>query len=87
MTFMALSFLNFDLHQERFNHGTLGQHFYRGSNGCLLVYDVTDRSSMSQVVDWRDEAIARVDSDHFFPIVVVGNKIDLKKGDSIEISM
>ena len=66
--------------QERFHHGTLGQHFYRGSNGCLLVYDITDKTSFSQLIDWRDEAVARVDSDHFFPIVVVGNKIDLRKG-------
>ncbi len=71
---------NLNYFQERFHHGTLGQHFYRGSNGCLLVYDITDRASLSQLVDWRDEAIARVDSDHFFPIIVVGNKIDLKQG-------
>jgi len=64
--------------QERFHQGTIGQSFYRGSNGCVLVYDVTNESSLEQLLSWRDEAIARVDPDYFFPIVVVGNKLDLK---------
>jgi len=58
--------------------GTIGQSFYRGSNGCVLVYDVTNEASLEQLLSWRDEALSRVDSDHFFPIVIVGNKTDLK---------
>ena len=66
--------------QERFQQGLLGSAFYRGSHGALLVYDVSNEKSFEQVAHWRDEAISRVDQDTFFPIVVVGNKIDLKNG-------
>mmetsp|Transcript_1287 Transcript_1287/g.2094 ORF Transcript_1287/g.2094 Transcript_1287/m.2094 type:complete len:218 (+) Transcript_1287:39-692(+) len=62
--------------QERFHQGTIGAPFYRGSNGCLLVYDVTNEKSIEQLRQWRDELIYRMDSESYFPIVVVGNKID-----------
>ena len=60
------------------NTGTIGQSFYRGSDGCLLVYDVTNEASSVQLLSWRDEALGRVDPDHFFPFVAIGNKTDLR---------
>jgi Ras-related protein Rab-7A len=59
--------------QERFHQGTIGQSFYRGSNGCVLVYDIINEASLEQLILWRDEAINRLDIDSYFPIVVVGN--------------
>jgi len=38
---------------------------------------VTNEASLEQLVQWRDEVINRVDSSVFFPIVVVGNKVDM----------
>jgi len=68
--------------QERFHHGTLGHPFYRGADGALLVYDVSQPKSFDQIAMWREELLLKVDPqneipNHKFPIVVVGNKIDL----------
>ena len=63
--------------QEKFHQGTIGAPFYRGANGCLLVYDVTNEKSFEQIEQWRDEVFHRIDKAEYFPLVVVGNKIDL----------
>jgi Ras-related protein Rab-7A len=39
--------------QERFQ--SLGKAFYRGSDACILVYDVTDRSSFDELKKWKEE--------------------------------
>jgi len=39
--------------QERFQ--SLGKAFYRGSDVCVLVYDVTDRMSFDGLQKWKDE--------------------------------
>ena len=39
--------------QERFQ--SLGKAFYRGSDSCILVYDVTDRNSFDELKKWKDE--------------------------------
>jgi Ras-related protein Rab-7A len=66
--------------QEKFHQGTIGNSFYRGANGCLLVYDVNNSASYEQIMQWHDELMARVvtSEDKYFPIVVVGNKVDLR---------
>mmetsp|Transcript_2275 Transcript_2275/g.3160 ORF Transcript_2275/g.3160 Transcript_2275/m.3160 type:complete len:275 (+) Transcript_2275:91-915(+) len=69
--------------QERFHHGTLGHAFYRGADGALLVYDVSQGKSFGQIAEWHEELMTKVnpyedmDENQKFPIVVVGNKIDL----------
>lgn len=64
--------------QERFHHGTLGNAFYRGADGALLVYDTTDIKSFEQIEMWRGELLQRVEGEpEAFPVVVVGNKVDL----------
>ena len=42
------------------------------------MYDVTNESSFEQIIAWRDEALSRVDPGYYFPLVVVGNKVDLR---------
>mmetsp|Transcript_6941 Transcript_6941/g.22579 ORF Transcript_6941/g.22579 Transcript_6941/m.22579 type:complete len:246 (-) Transcript_6941:143-880(-) len=67
--------------QERFHHGTLGNAFYRGADGALLVYDTTDAKTFEQIDMWRGELLQRVEGKpEDFPVVVVGNKIDLPGG-------
>ena len=39
--------------QERFQ--SLGKAFYRGSDACILVYDVTDRNSFDGLAKWKEE--------------------------------
>lgn len=64
--------------QERFHHGTLGNAFYRGADGALLVYDTSDIASFEQIEMWRGELLQRVHGPpEDFPMVVVGNKIDI----------
>ena len=36
------------------------------------MYDLTNEASLDQLILWRDEAVSRVDSESFFPIIVVG---------------
>jgi Ras-related protein Rab-7A len=64
--------------QERFNSGTVGNAYFRGAHGALLVYDVTNDKSIDQIELWRDECLCRHDNSTFFPIVVIGNKTDLR---------
>lgn len=65
--------------QERFHQGTIGSPFYRGAHGALLVYDVNNDKSIEQLALWRTECLSHVDDEGLFPIVVVGNKVDLRE--------
>ena len=59
--------------QERFK--TITKSYYRGSNGIIVVYDITDRESFEQVAHWMSEI-----DNHANPNVcrlLVGNKADL----------
>ena len=71
--------------QERFHHGTLGGAFYRGADAALLVYDTTDLRTFEQIEMWRRELLQRVDGPpEEFPVVVVGNKVDLPASSAAE---
>jgi len=64
--------------QERFQ--ALGTSFYRGTDCCILVYDVTIRESFERLKYWKGEflehsGISKEEADNF-PFVVLGNKID-----------
>uniref|UniRef100_A0A8B9IEN1 Ras-related protein Rab-7b n=1 Tax=Anser cygnoides TaxID=8845 RepID=A0A8B9IEN1_ANSCY len=62
--------------QERFR--SMVSTFYKGSDGCILAFDVTDRESFESLDNWRDDFLEKViPRDHDFPMVVLGNKIDL----------
>lgn len=64
--------------QERFQ--SLGVAFYRGADGCVLVYDVTSSHSFKSLDSWRDEYLIQASprDPENFPFVVIGNKIDLE---------
>ncbi|XP_034489058.1 ras-related protein Rab-7a-like isoform X3 [Drosophila innubila] len=63
--------------QERFQ--AMGSAFYRGADCCILVYDITNRSSFNSLNSWRDEFLIQANSQdpHKFPFIVLGNKVDL----------
>ena len=73
--------------QERFQ--SLGVGFYRGSDGALLVYDVTDPHSLDHLNHWQQEflnhvcgsGLAALSAGPPFPFVVVGNKADKAMAD------
>lgn len=63
--------------QERFQ--SLGTAFYRGSDACVLVYDITDENSFQKIRSWRQKFIAQADIINVdeFPFLMLGNKVDM----------
>lgn len=60
--------------QERFH--ALTRSYYRGSHGCILVYDITSRESYNHVTRWIADARAQAGPD--MVILLAGNKADLQ---------
>ena len=62
--------------QEKFQ--SIGSAFYRGSDACVLVYDVTSTQSLEKLENWKKEFINQggIDNIDKFPFIVVGNKAD-----------
>jgi len=63
--------------QERFQ--SLGVAFYRGSDCCVLVYDVNVAQTFEHLDSWREEFLVQAAprDPEKFPFVVLGNKIDM----------
>jgi len=59
--------------QERFR--TITSAYYRGANGVILVYDITNNETFSHVQDWLDEVHKAAGES--VTKLVVGNKADL----------
>lgn len=64
--------------QARFD--TLRKSFYLGSQGALVLYDVTSRESYNNVENWISE-FWNNNGKGTMPIVLIANKIDLRKDD------
>ena len=60
--------------QERF--ASIRPLYYQNSQMALLVYDVTVPQSLENIVNWIKEIQASVG---IIPVVLIGNKIDLRK--------
>lgn len=60
--------------QERFRNIT--KQYYKGADGILLVYDVTDRNSFEKIKDWMKQIQENTQKDQI-GIVLLGNKSDL----------
>lgn len=62
--------------------------FYKGSDGCMLAFDVTDMDSFESLDGWREDFLQKViPMEQDFPMVVLGNKIDLQNRQVREDSM
>jgi small GTP-binding protein len=59
--------------QERYRNITKG--YYRGADGMILAFDVTDRSSFDRLGFWLKDVL-KVGRE--FPKIIVGNKVDLE---------
>ncbi|XP_045697368.1 ras-related protein Rab-7b isoform X4 [Phyllostomus hastatus] len=63
--------------QERFR--SMVSTFYKGSDGCILAFDVTDLESFEALDTWRGDVLAKIiPVEQSYPMVVLGNKIDLE---------
>lgn len=65
--------------QERQQRSALAKSYVRGANGCVLLFDVTNRVTFEVVSEWvriyRDYTGAQTEADN---IVLAGNKTDLE---------
>lgn len=64
---------------ERFQ--SLGAALYRGTDCCLLVFDVTSPNSFHALDTWHKEFLVQADpsTPDKFPFVVIANKADLEE--------
>jgi len=67
--------------QER--HRSLAASFFRGSDVCILVYDITNKESFKALETWYEQFIQKVgcqgaNPENEFIFVVLGNKCDLE---------
>ena len=64
--------------QEKFQ--SIGSAFYRGSDACVLVFDLTTKKSFEALENWKKEFINQggVKNEESFPFIVLGNKCDMK---------
>ena len=61
--------------QEQYK--SLTRNFYRNSNGVIIVYDVTNKSSFEKVQEWVQSVYDN--TERSIQMVLVGNKIDLNR--------
>ncbi len=69
---------------ERYN--AMGQNFYKNSEACILVFDLTEKESFESIDGWRKEFLDTLgpEDPESFPFVLVGNKSDMK--DDIKVT-
>ena len=65
--------------QEQFS--SIGYSFYRGTNCCVLVFDLSSKQSFESLANWKKEFIEKANPKEpsKFPFVVIGNKTDLER--------
>ncbi|KAH0795916.1 ras-related protein RABA2a [Histomonas meleagridis] len=66
--------------QERYRAITSA--YYKGAKGAILMYDITSPNSFTSLTKWIKEIR---DNTENIPILLVGNKIDLKDRRSISV--
>ena len=62
---------------ERYN--SMGSSFYRNSEACILVFDLTSPESFKNVEIWRNEFLTTLNppDKSTYPFILFGNKSDL----------
>jgi GTPase SAR1 family protein len=58
----------------------MGQSFYRNTETCVLVFDLTAKESFDNIEIWRNNFLGSLNlsNNDNFPFILVGNKSDLK---------
>ena len=62
--------------QERFR--SITRTYYRKVDGILLLYDVSNEQSFMNVRSWMSDIEDQTSDSYNVPVIVVGNKIDLR---------
>ena len=61
--------------QERFRNIT--NQYYKGADGIILVFDVTDQKSFDKIKEWMSQIKANTQADQI-GLVLLGNKCDIE---------
>ena len=61
--------------QERFRNIT--NQYYKGADGIILVFDVTDQKSFEKIKEWMSQIKANTQADQI-GLVLLGNKYDIE---------
>ena len=71
--------------QERYY--SLSYAYYRGTDCCALVYDITNPDSFENLMRWKDDFLKNVNplEPHTFPFVILGNKSDKDNEDERKV--
>lgn len=64
---------------------SMGTSFYRGSETCILVFDITDNESFKNVETWRSEFLNQLNPSKpdEFPLILIGNKCDMQQDSQV----
>ena len=54
--------------------------FYRNSDSCILVFDLSNKQSFESIENWRKEFLEKLNplEGEKYPFILIGNKNDLK---------
>ena len=61
--------------EERFRNITT--QYYKGADGIVLVYDVTDEASYEKIRDWMEQILSNTQQEEI-GLVLLGNKCDME---------
>ena len=61
--------------QERFRNITT--QYYKGADGIVLVYDVTDEASYEKIREWMEQILSNTQKEEI-GLVLLGNKCDME---------
>ena len=61
--------------QERYRN--IANQTFRGADGIILVFDITDEYSFSRISDWMEQINANISKDEI-GLILIGNKCDLE---------
>ena len=67
--------------QEKYR--SITSSYYKGAQGCLLVYDITRKETFDNIDKWHSELKSAADND--INAILVGNKCDLEKERQITV--
>lgn len=56
--------------------GSIPTNYFRHSQGVVLVYDLTDPTSLYDLEDWMRDAYNKVPEDVAINYILIGNKLD-----------
>ena len=75
--------------QERFQ--SLSSTFYRGTDCCVIVFDLTSFKSYERIHMWRSnfydsQGVSDNSNEPIVPIILVGNKTDIAGDEKREVS-